>query len=140
MLSLLVLPLSFSLYRYYNYQEQHDPSNIVVVQPNIDPYAKVTTMPASKQISILIHLSDSLGQANTEFFIWPETAIPDEVNEANIRTNPYFLQAQHFLNKYKNGNVITAPKHLKFITTAQPKPPVLMTRRGRSFMIILMLH
>jgi apolipoprotein N-acyltransferase len=109
----LVVPLSFSLYRYYSYHEQPDPSNIVVAQPNIDPYAKETTMPAYQQISILTHISDSLGQANTEFFIWPETAMPDQLNEDNIRTNTYFLQAQHFLGKYKNGNIITGAETFK---------------------------
>jgi apolipoprotein N-acyltransferase len=109
----LVFPLCFSLYSYYSYQEQNNPSNIVVVQPNIDPYAKETTMPASLQFNILTHLSDSIGQPNTEFFIWPETAIPDEINEDNIRTNTYFLQAQHFLSKYKNGNLLTGAETYK---------------------------
>jgi len=103
----LIVPLSYSLYTYHSYREQSNPSNIVVIQPNIDPYAKETTMPASLQLNILTHLSDSLGQANTEFFIWPETAIPDQINEDNIRNNNYFLYAQHFLNKYKNGNLLT---------------------------------
>ena len=110
---LLVLPIGFSLYRYYSYTEQRDPANIVVVQPNIDPYAKETTMPAYKQVSILTHLSDSMGQGNTEFFLWPETAIPEPINEATIRTNNYFVQAQHFLNKYKNGNLITGAETFK---------------------------
>jgi apolipoprotein N-acyltransferase len=109
----LIGPLGFSLYNYYSYQEQPNPSNIVVVQPNIDPYAKETSIPASRQVSILTHLSDSLGQPNTEFFIWPETAISEPVNEDNIRTNPYILQAQHFLNKYKNGNLLTGAETYK---------------------------
>ncbi|WP_295671501.1 apolipoprotein N-acyltransferase [uncultured Mucilaginibacter sp.] len=109
----LILPISYSLFTYYNYQEQNNPSNIVVAQPNIDPYAKESTMPASLQLSILTHISDSLGQANTEFFIWPETAIADEINEDNIRTNIFFQQAQHFLNKYKNGNLLTGAETYK---------------------------
>lgn len=109
----LVGPLSFSLYRYYSYKEPSDPSNVVVVQPNIDPYVKENTMPAYQQVSILTHLSDSLGQPNTEFFLWPETAIPDAINEKNIRSNNYFLQAQHFLNKYRNGNLITGAETFK---------------------------
>ncbi len=124
----LVLPLSFSLYRYYNYQELRNPSNVVVVQPNIDPYAKESTIPARTQIDILTHLSDSLGQHNTEFFIWPETAIPEPLNEETIRTNNYYLQAQHFLNKYKNGNIITGAETFKIYnnretTTASPYDP-----------------
>jgi apolipoprotein N-acyltransferase len=109
----LVVPLSLSLYRYYSYREQRNPSNIVVAQPNIDPYEKHGSIPPHTQIDILTKLSDSIAQSNTEFFIWPETAIPEPVSEDNIRTNNYFLQAQHFLNKYKNGNLITGAETFK---------------------------
>lgn len=113
--AIIILPLSFSLYRYYTYVENTDPANIVVVQPNIDPYAKISSMPTADQVNSLIHLSDSIGQANTEYFIWPETAIYDEnpINEDKIRHNAYFLQAQHFLNKYKNGNLLTGAETIK---------------------------
>lgn len=106
--AIIILPLSFSLYRYYTYVEAADPSNIVVVQPNIDPYDKIANDNTQPQVNSLIHLSDSIGQTNTEYFIWPETAIYDTpVNEDKIRQYRYFLQVQGFLNKYKNGNVIT---------------------------------
>lgn len=113
--AIIILPLSFSLYRYYTYVENTDPANIVVVQPNIDPYAKISSIPTTEQVNSLIHLSDSIGQANTEYFIWPETAIYDEnaINEDKIRHNAYFLQAQHFLNKYKNGNLLTGAETIK---------------------------
>jgi apolipoprotein N-acyltransferase len=125
---MLIIPMSFSLYRYNTYMEQTNPSNIVVVQPNIDPYEKEGTIPAYEQISVLTHLSDSLGQNNTEFFIWPETAIPTPVNEDQIRSNSYFLQIQHFLNKYKNGNVLTGAETIKIYnsrktSTANPFDP-----------------
>jgi apolipoprotein N-acyltransferase len=124
----LIVPLTFSLYRYYSYTEQPNPSNIVVVQPNIDPYAKETDIPAQQQFKILTHLSDSVGQANTEFFLWPETAIPDPINEDDVRNNPYFLQAQHFLSKYKNGNLLTGAETFKVYNrdatpTARPYDP-----------------
>ena len=116
---ILLFPLCWSLYRYYSYKEQPDPSNIVIAQPNIDPYIKETSMPAYQQIGILTHISDSIGQKNTEFFIWPETAIPDAVNEATIRNNPNFYQAQHFLRKYKNGNLLTGMETFKEYNTQE---------------------
>lgn len=119
--AILVLPLGWSLYRYYNYTEQPNPSNVVIAQPNIDPYEKETDIPAFKQVSILTQLSDSIGQKNTEFFIWPETAIPEQINEDRIRTNPYFLQAQKFLSKYKNGNLITGAETGKLYNTDATK-------------------
>jgi len=128
----LMVPLAFSLYRYYSYTEQPDPSNIVVVQPNIDPYAKETTIPAYQQVAILTHLSDSIGQANTEFFLWPETAIPDQINEDHVRTNTYFLQAQHFLNKYKNGNIITGAETYK-VYNKQSTPTATYDAQDRDY-------
>jgi apolipoprotein N-acyltransferase len=125
---ILLLPIGFSLYRYYSYKEQPNPSNIVVVQPNIDPYVKESSMPAKTQLNVLTHLSDSLGQANTEFFLWPETAMPDPINEEKVRTSTYFLQAQHFLSKYKNGNLLTGAETFKIYNnrateTARPYDP-----------------
>lgn len=106
--AIIVSPLGFSLYRYYTYVENADPSNIVVAQPNIDPYDKIGSDNTQQQVNTLIHLSDSIGQPNTEYFIWPETAIYDTpVNEDKIRQYRYFVQVQGFLNKFKNGNVLT---------------------------------
>lgn len=117
----IVLPLTLSLYRYNTYQEKRNPSNIVVVQPNIDPYEKGGIIPVATQINSMINLSDSIGQTNTEFFLWPETAISEVVDEDNFRTSPYFNQIQHFLAKFKNGNVITGAETSKrYNTDATP--------------------
>ncbi|MFM6954739.1 MAG: apolipoprotein N-acyltransferase, partial [Sphingobacteriaceae bacterium] len=69
------VPAVFSLSVYARYTEKINPANVVVVQPNVDPYAKYGGIPSSVQIQQLIQLSDSVGQVNTEYFIWPETAI-----------------------------------------------------------------
>ncbi len=102
----LLLPLAFSLYRYYNYEELENPSNVVVVQPNIDPYTKFN-IPSYQGIQLLTHLSDSLAQPNTEYFIWPETAISDDINEDSFENSSQYNQVRQFLAKYKNGNVIS---------------------------------
>lgn len=118
-LAIVILPVGFSLYIYYKYEEKSVPVNVVVVQPNIDPYERYTSIPATEQISILTKLSDSVAQVNTEYFIWPETAIPRYADEKTIRDNPDFLQAQQFLNKYKNGTLITGIESVKFYDDKQ---------------------
>ncbi len=111
---LVLIPISYSVYRYNTYEEKSLPVNVVTVQPNINPYEKYGTTTANEQLRILTQLSDSVGQTNTEYFIWPETAIPNYADEENIRTNPDFLQAQQFLNKYKNGTLITGIESVRF--------------------------
>jgi apolipoprotein N-acyltransferase len=104
---LIIIPILYSITIYTNYEEKINPSNIVVVQPNIDPYQKFGEMPTSVQLAQLLRLSDSIGQANTEYFIWPETAIPENTDEGTIHSNNNFLATQSFLKKYRNANVLT---------------------------------
>lgn len=115
----ICFPIGFSLYTYYKYEEKSVPVNVVTVQPNIDPYERYTSISATDQISILTKLSDSIAQVNTEYFIWPETAIPRYADENTIRSNPDFLQAQQFLSKYKNGTLITGIESVKFYDDKQ---------------------
>ena len=111
---LVLLPIGISIYQYKNYEEKSVPVNVITVQPNIDPYEKYGSTSANEQLSILTKLSDSVAQTNTEYFIWPETAIPNYADEDRIRSNPEFLEAQRFLSKYKNGTLVTGIESRKF--------------------------
>ncbi len=109
----ILVPIGLSLTKYYNYTEKVVPLNVVVVQPNIDPYKKFVDLPVRDQLDILIKLSDSVAQPNTEYFIWPETAIPNYADEEKIHSNPEFIIVQHFLDKYKNGTVLTGIESIR---------------------------
>ncbi|MFF5383228.1 apolipoprotein N-acyltransferase [Pedobacter suwonensis] len=109
----VIIPISISLTKYFTAVQKGTPSNVVVVQPNIDPYQKLENIQPAEQIRILTHLSDSIGQTNTEYFIWPETAIPNYADEDKIRGNSDFITLQSFLSKYKNGTLITGIESIK---------------------------
>lgn len=105
----IVAPSAWSLVRYASYEEHVNPANVVVVQPNVDPYGKFGAIPPEEQLSDLIALSRQAGQPNTEFFIWPETAIAHSFgyDEEGFRSHPMFIRIQEFLADYKNGNVLS---------------------------------
>lgn len=109
----ILIPVTASLIRYSGYEEKVVPVNVVTVQPNIDPYQKLGGISSQDQIRTLTRLSDSIGQPNTEYFIWPETAIPNYSDEERVRSNPDFMQLQDFLSKYKNGTLITGIESIK---------------------------
>lgn len=106
-LLLILVPSGISLKMYYGYTEKNLPVNVIAVQPNIDPYEKFGGISSYDQMKVLINLSDSLAQLNTEYFIWPETAIPDGIDEDGIRGNVDYVNALQFLEKYKNASLIT---------------------------------
>jgi len=116
---LVILPVLISIFMYANHTEKSNPANIVVVQPNIDPYKKFGIMPPAEQINRLIQLSDSVGQSNTEYFIWPETAISKGIEEKTFREDESFKTIQNFLNKYKNSNLISGIESFAIYDSAQ---------------------
>ncbi len=114
----VLIPVLISLLIYSSYKEKSNPANIVVVQPNINPYEKFGSLSSAGQVERLIHLSDSLGQTNTEYFIWPETAISKGTEEKSFRGDPNFLRIQNFLSKYKNSNLLSGIESFALYDTA----------------------
>lgn len=106
----LVIPAMVSVIQYSSYEEHTNPSEVVVVQPNIDPYGKFGFIPASEQLTTLLELSAGVAKPNTEFFIWPETALSSDrggIDEEQFRAHPAYERVNDFLNDYKNGNVLS---------------------------------
>lgn len=132
-LAMIVVPVVGSLLRYASYTEMQNPANVVVVQPNVNPYAKYGGTPIAQQVQQLVYLSDSVGQANTEYFIWPETAISEFSNEETIRAAPSFLQVHAFLNRYKNANVLSGIESFKVYSTAETSTARFDERSGSYF-------
>src|SRR5690606_17470045 len=95
--------------QYASYKEHINPSDIVVVQPNIDPYGKFGYISPEEQLERLFTLSEKAARPNTEFFIWPETAISARggINEEGFRAYPVYQSILDFLERYPNGNVLS---------------------------------
>ena len=52
--------------------------NVVIVQPNIDPYNdKFGGMPVKEKLNKFITLAESISYDKTDYIVGPETAIPD---------------------------------------------------------------
>lgn len=118
-IALIIIPVIISVLIYSGYTEKSNPANVVVVQPNIDPYEKFGKLSSAEQIEKLISLSDSAAQSNTEYIIWPETAISKGTEEKSFRGDENFIRIQSFLSKYKNGNLITGIESFALYDTAQ---------------------
>ncbi|MVZ66437.1 apolipoprotein N-acyltransferase [Sphingobacterium sp. DK4209] len=106
---IICIPAIVSIVWYSKYEEHVNPSEIVTVQPNIDPFGKWGPITPEEQLSVLTNLSQKVAKLNTEFFIWPETAISDRngVNEEEFRDYPQYQKILTFLEPYHNGNVLS---------------------------------
>lgn len=92
----LVVPLTISIITYYTYVEEKNPVEIVVVQPNIDPYnEKFNFASLHDQLDKIGMLAAEKSTENTDLILAPETAIGQSFFEGDIkRLNIY----QHLLS------------------------------------------
>ena len=108
---ILIFPviISFFLIPALNESENQasQPHNVVVVQPNVEPYTeKFSTDPATL-IEKMIALSESKMDHATRLVIWPETAIPVQVWENEIAFNRYYRLVFNFAKKHPKIQLLT---------------------------------
>jgi apolipoprotein N-acyltransferase len=97
--------------------------NIVIVQPNIDPWdEKFVAGSQEAQLQKLIQLSESQLDSNTALLIWPETAIPVQINEDEIKSNYFMAPVWDFLRKHPNLNLLTGIEGFRFYTEQNKTP------------------
>lgn len=84
-------------------------TNIVVVQPNIDPYEKINSGNLSNQINRLIVLSRKQIDTNTTLLVWPETAVFSYggIDESKINETNELQSIFDFLRQYPNLHLFT---------------------------------
>ncbi|MEO5999121.1 MAG: apolipoprotein N-acyltransferase [Chitinophagaceae bacterium] len=97
-------------------------NNIVVVQPNIDPYGKFDAGNVEGQLQSLLTLSLSAIDSNTAIVVWPETAIsfPGGIDEARIREHKFLVPVWDFLRKHPRIKLLSGIESYR-LYTAQDK-------------------
>ncbi len=110
---LILLIAPSSLYLVKDKPEESTPAdnNIVIVQPNIDPYEKVADEVGSfeMQLNKLIKLSESKADSNTALFLWPETALytNSRIEETTLQENYFLEPLRAFLRRHPDASLFT---------------------------------
>ncbi len=127
----LLIPMIFSMVRFLTYNEKEDPYEMVVLQPNIDPYMKFQDLPQEVQTDYLLHLADSLMTPETDYIVAPETFINNNVWEHLIYRHPDILRLQVFMQKYPKAHfVLGASTYKEYKDSAKFTPSSRIFRGG----------
>lgn len=90
MAGIIGLPMLVSVLIWQQVDDTDQPDmEVVVVQPNIDPYTEKfrgadNFIPYQQQIARMLRLSDSLLTPNTQVVAWPETSLPGGLDVRDI--------------------------------------------------------
>ncbi len=102
----ILIPISSSLIIYYTYEEEVNPVDIVVVQPNIEPHKDKFSLPVDYQINKMFYLAQTKMTDSTDLVVCPETAIPIDVAEENIDSHKAIQLCYDFVDSHKIGLLI----------------------------------
>ncbi len=109
---LIAMPIVLSLIIYSTYKENGISNEIVVVQPNIDPYnekfpGNANFIPYEEQLQRLLTLTRDKLSRNTRFVAWPETSLPVGYDEDLISDQAHIRNIKFLLTNHPGITLIT---------------------------------
>jgi apolipoprotein N-acyltransferase len=106
---LILVPIILSLPMYWNYKEKENPKEIVIIQPNIDPYGETYSRAAeSEKLEKFIGLVRKEAGSNTDFIVGPETVVeryPDW-EEGQLQTLPAYRKLNDLVLSFPKAEMV----------------------------------
>ena len=87
-------------------QNSHS-GNILIIQPNVDPYQKFESVSVPQQIQKLITLSESGLDSSTQLILWPETALNAGIDQSQTSTHPIYQPLFDFINRHPHITLLS---------------------------------
>ena len=104
----ITIPASISEIRYKTFnQEAAKREEVVIVQPNVDPYTEKFTTSFDEQLKEVIHMADTSATGNTKWIITPETTIDDPVNLDDIGNDKYVNRFKMLASHHPGAAIIS---------------------------------
>lgn len=101
-----LLPVFISGYIYNRVTEEGEQAEIIVVQPNFDPYSEQYELPPSEIIDRNLTLAMSVMLREADFVVSPESAIQEDIWEERLDASPSLKQLRSFISDNDNLAVI----------------------------------
>ncbi|WP_317126891.1 apolipoprotein N-acyltransferase [Nonlabens xiamenensis] len=74
-------------------------TEVVIIQPNIDPYEEKYEMDNDSIVKLIMTLAENKLQPSTQFLITPETVLADNIQVRNLKEIPYDPNIQKLRSK-----------------------------------------
>ena len=119
---LIVLPIATSLVRYYTIdcESGGEEIEVVVVQPNIDPFKKYGILPQEKMDDAMLSLVRQVITPQTRYIVTPETFTFD-MDLDRPTAHHSFVKYLSFMEEYPNTNLLVGIfSHRLYTTISRP--------------------
>jgi len=122
-LILTILPSFYSLTRYYTIkQTSSKESEVVLVQPNSDPYSEKYRIPFYEQLENVIGIAAGSSTKNSDWIITPETTVDDPVDLESPSEDRYIRLIKKLARRFPDASVVTGLVSFKIYPPALNPP------------------
>lgn len=120
-IAIVLLPVCLSLFQYSRYEEKGEIREVVVLQPNIDPFTeKFSGMSDEEQTQRLISLAETIITDSTDYVLAPETALAQMWEDQKIHQNVVLQPVNSLIDKYPNVRFVVGAMTKKEIVAGEP--------------------
>lgn len=106
-LLIIGLPIGISLYLFNTYAEDKDKMEVVILQPNINPYTEKYNTNDSRIGQLLLELSEEKVTENTALIVAPETVFADGTVLSKFSNSEADYFSREILRKYPKTNFLS---------------------------------
>lgn len=103
---IIILPIVFSYSIWAFSLVKKGTTKVVIVQPNIDPYNEKFTGSYEEQLQKMLQLAAQKTDSTTEYLIFPETALTEDLWEDQLVQSNSVKTLQQFLKPYPKLKII----------------------------------
>jgi apolipoprotein N-acyltransferase len=128
-LSIVIIPPAISIYMYNSIiQNDRNGSEVVIIQPNTDPYTEKFVIPFEDQLKNVIVMANSQISASTEWVVTPETTIDDPANIDDLANNKYVKLLKEMTIRHPGIDIVTGLVTYRLYPPLKD-PPTVSARR-----------
>lgn len=109
----IIVPIIISYSIYSRCEEEKSPLNVVIVQPNVDPYSEQFDLPPHVVMKRILDLADQKVDSNTDFLVCPESAIQENIWERQLEYSNSLNILKYYLDKHPNLSIIIGASTFK---------------------------
>jgi apolipoprotein N-acyltransferase len=103
---LIAIPVIISLWMYQSYEIKGKTKEVIVLQPNVDPYKEKYDTPNFMTAKGLLEQADQIITPNTEFVIAPETVLAESAPFDQFYYSPSHAMMVNYLQKHPKAQLL----------------------------------
>lgn len=119
---IVLIPIGLSYIMYFNYEDQGEELNVVLIQPDLDPYHEKYIKSSEEIVQEIISIGDKVVTEETDLILTPETSFPGSgalvLND--IDSDPSIHALRDWISNYPEVVLVAGTSLVEFTRATQP--------------------